>query len=331
MAPDCNQQVVTWIFVAICNIAFAARAYFRYTCLRRLLVEDYLMLLALAIYDAQAILIQLSLQSAYELEAVEMVDLSKTTQPDIFTDLRRGTVTVGTSYILIIVGVLVIKLNLLLFFRRLDVKAYKTVTILWWIVLNFTVAGAMAQIAVLKLDCIFGSIEHIFGGACSTESTFQRNLVIAIFSSTVDAVSDLLSESLSPYPLAGSCSSSLFLGDHYVIGAANPLTRSKLAVIAFPVAILWRSRISMRKKLALTFIFSLAFLTIAITIVRGSVFHSTRATAAVAWTKRATFIWFWYYCEFSVGKHNPESSPVCRSQIGQGESDEETNRGVPFE
>lgn len=310
MASDCNQKVVTWIFFAICNIAFAVRAYIRYTCFRRLLVEDYLMLIALAIYDAQAIVIQLSLQYAYKLEAAGSADLSKIAQPDVFIDLRRGTVAVGTSYILIIVGVLVIKLNFLVFFRRLDAKAYKTVTILWWIVLFFTVAGAMGQIAVLKLDCIFGSIEHIFGGACSTESTFQRNLVIAIFSSTVDAVQDLLSEPLVSFPLAGFCPSPLFSGSPHAIGTASSLTRFTLAVIAFPVAILWRSRISTRKKLVLTFIFSLAFLTIAITIVRGSVFHSTRATAAVAWTKRATFIWFWYYCEFSVGKHDPKISEM---------------------
>lgn len=52
----------------------------------------------------------------------------------------------------------------------------------------------------------------------------------------------------------------------------------------------------MRKKLILTFVFSLVFLTIAITIVRGAVFHSTYASLSTnAKMQSATFTWFWFY------------------------------------
>lgn len=55
----------------------------------------------------------------------------------------------------------------------------------------------------------------------------------------------------------------------------------------------------MRQKLILTFIFSLVFLTIAITIVRGSVFHDEYSGNGKI--QSPTFTWFWFYCEFSVG------------------------------
>lgn len=72
----------------------------------------------------------------------------------------------------------------------------------------------------------------------------------------------------------------------------------------------------MRKKLILTFVFSLVFLTIVITIVRGAVFHSTYASLPTkAKMQSATFTWFWFYCEFSVGKHNPQSKRFSLSRI----------------
>lgn len=75
-------------------------------------------------------------------------------------------------------------------------------------------------------------------------------------------------------------------------------------VVLFPVWILWGSGISLRKKIALTFVFSLVWLTIAITIVRGSIFHQqyamSHADGAPAQMQSPTFTWFWFYMEFSV-------------------------------
>lgn len=58
----------------------------------------------------------------------------------------------------------------------------------------------------------------------------------------------------------------------------------------------------MRKKLVLTFIFCLAFFTIAITVVRGSVFTRLWSEQAQGHQvpKSASFTWFWFYTEFSV-------------------------------
>lgn len=64
----------------------------------------------------------------------------------------------------------------------------------------------------------------------------------------------------------------------------------------------------MRQKLILSLVFSLVFFTIAITIVRGSVFHDEYSGNGKI--QSATFTWFWFYCGFSVGMFHP-CSEIC--------------------
>ncbi|KAF4636503.1 hypothetical protein G7Y89_g1573 [Cudoniella acicularis] len=255
--------VLTWVFFGLCNVAFTMRAYIRYACFRRLLLEDYLMLVALAMHIVEAVLIQIYVQYAYTMESVEKGDLSGF-GPNFFPNSKKAFVAIGTSVNLTIIGVLIVKLNFLLFFRRLAANI-RMFTIMWWAVLIFTVAGAVAQIAMQQFGCFFGAVDYLFSDHCTDEAALRRIFFNAIFSASVDALSDIL-------------------------------------IIGFPVAILWKSRISMRKKLILTFIFSLVFITIAITIVRGSVFHKVYNAAGSehAQMQSATFTWFWFYCEFTV-------------------------------
>ncbi|KAL7628399.1 hypothetical protein AAE478_002601 [Parahypoxylon ruwenzoriense] len=253
--------VLTWIFFGLCTIGFAIRAYIRYVCFHRLLLEDYLMLFALAIHNAEAVLIQIYVRYAYELEAVQKGEASP--GPDFFADANKGLVAIGTCVNLTVVGVLIVKVNFLLFFRRLASHMRRFV-VAWWAVLLFTVGGAAAQIGMQEFGCFFGGAEYIFTYHCTGEN-MNRIFLNAIFSAVVDAVSDVL-------------------------------------IVGFPVAILWSSRISMRKKLVLTFVFCLVFLTIAITIVRGSIFHSVYSadSSEIGQIQSSTFTWFWFYTEFSV-------------------------------
>ncbi|KAH8702813.1 hypothetical protein GQ44DRAFT_783537 [Phaeosphaeriaceae sp. PMI808] len=217
-----SYQALNWLFLFLCVAAFSARSYVRYACFRRLLFEDYLMLFALALHTAEAILIQLYVQHVYEMEAVGKGDSSKIT-PDFMPNSKQGFIAVGTSINLTIIGVLIVKLNFLLFFRRLG-KKLNRFNIAWWTILTFTIAVTIAQIAMQR-----------FG------------------------------------------------------------------FIALPVVILWKSRISKRKKFVLSLVFGLVFLTMAITIVRGSVFHDVYDNAGKKGGRMqsATFTWFWFYCEFT--------------------------------
>lgn len=156
------------------------------------------MLLALAMHNAEAILIQLYVKYAYDIEAVQKGDVSKISQmgnPDFLAGLKKGFVGIGASVNLSIVGILIIKLNFLLFFRRLGEKSHKIITVLWWAVLVFTVAATAAQIGVQVFGCFFGDIAWIMSeSGCSNASISRRVFMGNVFSTTVDALSDFLSE-----------------------------------------------------------------------------------------------------------------------------------------
>ncbi|KEY71791.1 hypothetical protein S7711_06543 [Stachybotrys chartarum IBT 7711] len=254
--------VLNWVFFAICTLAFAIRIYIRIACFRRLLLEDYIMIVALILHNAEAVLIQLFVGYAYDLEQLQEgkpVALS----PNFFSQVEKSFVSVGTSISLTIVGVLLVKLNFLLFFRCLG-SHIRWFAFLWWATLVLTVGTAAAQIGMQDFQCFFGGIELILGGRCATIAVMDRIFFNAIFSAVVDALTDLL-------------------------------------IICFPVAILWRSRIDMRKKIALTFIFCLVSLTMAITIIRGSIFHDVYDPSSDRGRMQSvTFTWFWFYCEFTV-------------------------------
>jgi hypothetical protein len=79
-------------------------------------------------------------------------------------------------------------------------------------------------------------------------------------------------------------------------------------VIAFPVVILWNVSISLRKKLVLSGTFGLVALTIAVTIVRGSVFGGTYKKFHANEEQNLNVAWmmFWIYIEFAVGEYLPQ-------------------------
>lgn len=82
-------------------------------------------------------------------------------------------------------------------------------------------------------------------------------------------------------------------------------------VICFPIVILWNVRTSLRKKLMLSGIFALVGFTIAVTIVRGSVFGGIYKNLddSTLQVMNVTWIWFWFNMEFMVGKF------LCRGRL----------------
>ncbi|KAK3313271.1 hypothetical protein B0H66DRAFT_447173, partial [Apodospora peruviana] len=261
--PEQAFRIVNWFFFGLCIIAITARVSIRWACFRRLVFEDYLMMVALLLHSAEAILIHLFVHYLYEAEALDRGDFSSF-GPDTFTHIREGLIALGVGLNCTLVGVLIIKLNFLLFFRRLG-ASFRRFNIAWWAVTVFTVAGTAAQIGMEPFPCLFGSIDYILGPSCTNPDALKRLFFNTVFSATVDAASDVL-------------------------------------IILFPTIILWGSGINLRKKMILTFVFGLVFLTIAVTIVRGSISHNQygeEGTDPVR-MQSLTFTWFWFHVEFSV-------------------------------
>lgn len=184
--------MLNWVFFGLCLVTFSVRVYIRFVCFRKLATEDYLMLVALALHSAQSVFIQLYVGYMYDVEAVEKGDYSKI-DADFFANSRKGFVALGVCVYITVVGLLIIKLNFLLFFKRLG-AGFRSFHVAWWIVTVFTVGGAVVLCGLQEIRCLFGPIEYILGGECVERSILRRIFVKSIFSVVVDVVSDILSE-----------------------------------------------------------------------------------------------------------------------------------------
>jgi small-conductance mechanosensitive channel len=136
--------------------------------------------------------------------------------------------------------------------------------IFWWIVLVTVVACFIAEISIMQFDCMFGDIMDIIA-TCSTYPVLKKTHDFFIASCILDIFTDVL-------------------------------------IICFPISILWRTRMNLRQKLYMSGIFSLVGFTIAVTVVRGSIFGGVYKS--IDSNKRqemnTTWIWFWFTMEYSV-------------------------------
>lgn len=75
-------------------------------------------------------------------------------------------------------------------------------------------------------------------------------------------------------------------------------------VLCFPIAILWKVKVTFRKKIVLAAIFGLVGFTIAVTIVRGSIFGGVYKSINATGGNEVNITWilFWFYVEFTVCK-----------------------------
>lgn len=84
----------------------------------------------------------------------------------------------------------------------------------------------------------------------------------------------------------------------------------RLIVLCFPIFILWKVKITLRKKLLLSTVFGLVGFTIAVTIVRGSIFGGVYKSIDSTGTNEINISWitFWFYVELTVCEyHLPET------------------------
>lgn len=279
---NCVMQVIQWIFFALCLLAFTVRVYIRFFCFRRLLFEDWLMVAALACHLAVAVLGQLYLVDMYALISAEH---GGPVGSNFYSDALHGLKAFGTMCLLSITGIWLIKLNFLLFFYRLghQIRVYR---ILWWAVLIFTVGCGAGCYGLVQYPCMFGDVETVFV-KCGSAPYNRQSYIHVIMTAVLDIVSDFTSKSKI---------------DGISEADANP--KFFWLVLCFPIFILWNVKISLHKKLVLTAVFGLVGLTIAVTIVRASIFSPQYKAINGGSTEEVNICWviFWFYVEFTVGE-----------------------------
>jgi hypothetical protein len=184
-------QAVLWTLSALCVAAFAARLYIRIHCFQRLLADDWVMMFALSLLISIAALAQVFLVDIYKLVDFENGKLLPDASfPTTVTNGLRGF---GVSIVIALVGISAIKINFLLFFRRLGTQITQYL-VLWYVVLFITVACGAVNIGLMGYDCAFGSSEYV-ATTCYKRPILKRYFDFQIVSVVLDVFSDLFSKS----------------------------------------------------------------------------------------------------------------------------------------
>lgn len=112
--------------------------------------------------------------------------------PDFLSETTIGLRSFGALMILNYVGIWLVKLNFLLFFRRLGnhVKLYR---ILWWFVVCFILAAGATVIGLIDFKCLMPPAEEVIAN-CSSPSSVFRSYTASKVSCSLDAVGDALSK-----------------------------------------------------------------------------------------------------------------------------------------
>ncbi|KAI0431169.1 hypothetical protein F5Y09DRAFT_330575 [Xylaria sp. FL1042] len=259
--PEHAFRAVIWFAVGICTVASAVRFGIRLICWRRLLPEDYLMLLSLLLLATIAGVLQRYVGDIYYLTHLQngLVAAGPDTQSRVHDALRAG----GIVLVVGATGTYIIKLNFLFFFYRIGnhVRAY---LIAWWVSIVFVVASLAINLGVIPYKCSFGNIVQSTV-ECTTESSLKYIYTVYKLAVAFDVVCDGL-------------------------------------IIAFPIMITWRTKLSLRQKAVLSAVFLLVGFTIGVTIVRVSIFNAVynewdkvdRKVFDTAW------VLFWLFVEYLV-------------------------------
>ncbi|KAK3331781.1 hypothetical protein B0T19DRAFT_456129 [Cercophora scortea] len=210
-------KAVAWGGFALCCLGLSARIYIRCLCFRRLLLDDYLMIFALAVQLGLCLVTQLLLDYIHTFEdfgdGMGLV-------PVPAVSLIRGAFA---QAILCWVGIYTIKMNFLVFFFRIGRKL-REYLIFWWVVTAVTAGSFIVTIGLLNYKCING-------GNCIGDPVFE---VQWIFSCVADIVTDFL---ILIFPITILWGVHLIdLRKKFILGGSFSLTLFTMAIITIRLA-----------------------------------------------------------------------------------------------
>ncbi|KAH8895349.1 hypothetical protein GQ53DRAFT_641318 [Thozetella sp. PMI_491] len=216
------------------------------------------MLFALVLQLGTAILGKYRLRQIFEAEDISNGLLPP---PPTFVDgIRDSLRSLLVAEIISKIELFGIKLNFLLFFRRLsaDVSPYREI---WWVVLVITVASGAVFITLNPYRCEVGEIAVIFS-KCTGSAAVHTERIEILVTCILDVATDVMA-------------------------------------MGFPIAVIWRVRVSTWKKLSLSALFGLSLATIVIAILR-SVVNYQQITTAYRDSINLTWVWMWLSIECMV-------------------------------
>lgn len=122
-------------------------------------------------------------------------------QPDanLPNAVEKGLHGFGAAMTISLVGISAIKINFLVFFKRLGTQI-TSYLVFWYIVLVVTIGCGVTNIAMMDYKCVFATFEYLMA-SCQTRGTLQRVYNFQKVSVSLDVISDALSKFLLLTPL----------------------------------------------------------------------------------------------------------------------------------
>ena len=158
-----------------------------------------MMVFALILLVSVAVLGQVYLQDIYMLMYV--FKSQRISDSNFLEEAQRGIRGFEVAMLFFYLEIWAIKLNFLLFFRRLVIKMISYLRfclILWWVVLIIIIACEAINIGVMQFRCMFDSINHIMF-VCSLYSTLRQIYIFFKLSCILNMISDVLSKLIRIY------------------------------------------------------------------------------------------------------------------------------------
>ncbi|CAG8954818.1 hypothetical protein HYFRA_00004744, partial [Hymenoscyphus fraxineus] len=251
---------IIWAGTAICSCALAFRIYVRGKFFHKLLIDDFFACFAWVLQLSTAILWTVISSSLYEMLSV----LSGQAYPTATFLHSLGQYLHGSLAVLLMfyLGLWTIKINFLLFFRKLGDQVKNYYRIYWWIVTVFTMAAGAVCIGTIQYSCLAIPTVQSLDGKCTQPEAIRFQDITLKVNCGLDVVTDAM-------------------------------------ILSMPISMLWRVHMSLKRKLQLGGLFSLVIITMVIAIVRVTVI-SNQAASSGRNQVEITWLYMWHFIENSV-------------------------------
>ncbi|KAF2090509.1 hypothetical protein K490DRAFT_7393, partial [Saccharata proteae CBS 121410] len=234
---------VNWGLFGLATLLGIFRVLVRYRAFHRFQLDDFFALSAWILALAHCIVWQCTVSGMYLNNAYT----SGLLDPVPADFARKSEVFFRSSAaneVLYLTSLWCVKLSFLCFFRRLYTNMDRLMRV-WWVILAFTVASWVVVVGTIPYWCLVSSFDYIMGHCVSDSSVgFPRTTLV--IKCVLDNTTDVM-------------------------------------IIAIPLHVLWKVRISLRRKLALGAVFSLSLITIAFSIVHVIVVYTTYLSLDLSW------------------------------------------------
>ncbi|MCJ1402777.1 hypothetical protein MMC11_005998 [Xylographa trunciseda] len=247
-------RAVTGTLFGVAIISYAIRTYIRAIFLKQFSTEDALLLFAVICLVGTTALAYSTMQAQYDSVAVILNGAEGGLIFSLLDELPEIAKKADAAATLWWFVIVPVKLAYLFFFRRL-ISRLRDLNIWWWCVIAFTIPAGLACVAAGWLTCPYFTAIGVL--SCSGPAANDRVVRDTTITTVLDIVTDVL-------------------------------------VVTFPIALLWRVRITARQKVGLAVLLCLSLVMVITAITRISGIKLPGGAIDIVWLA------FWQQQECSI-------------------------------